>query len=151
MSGAARRFLSDANPAVGVGLVPGVQSQPIVVLIVDDSQDDELASALASNDAAAANGYGAAWSAQINGERLTIKFHLIRRGEEWERRWTYPEPGGGVLNAITANRHHVAIVPVVGDLSEFVREGNGAAIIVDVQPSRAVSSARAVAVPTTAQ
>ncbi len=151
MSSAARRFLADANPAIGVGLVPGVQRQPIVVLIVDDSEDTGLASVLASKEAVAANGYGGAWSAHINRDRLTIKFHLIRRGEQWERRWTYPEPGGGVLNAITANRHHVAIVPVVGDLSEFVREGNGAAIIVDVQPSRAVSSARAVAVPTTAQ
>ena len=88
-----------------------------------------------------ANGYSGAWSAQIDGERLTLEFHLIRRGEEWERRWTHPEPGGGVLNAITADSHHVAIVRVIGDLSGFVRDGNGAAIIIDVQPSGAVSSA----------
>jgi len=152
MSGAARRFLADATPAIGVGLVPGVQKRrPIIVLIVDDSDDDELACVLASKEAVAADGYRGAWSAQVNGERLTIKFHLVRRDEEWDRRWTYPDPGGGVLNAITADSHHVAVVPVIGDLSEFVREGQGGAIIVDAQASGAVASARAVAATTTAQ
>jgi hypothetical protein len=47
-----------------------------------------------------------------------------------------------VLNAITAGAHHVAIMPRVGDLSEFVREGVGGGIIVDTPPSGAVASAR---------
>jgi hypothetical protein len=142
MSVAAHHFLADASPAVGIGLVPGLRRPPAIVLIVDDSKDYELASVLASTQAVD-NGYGGAWSAQIDGEQLTIQFHLVRRGEEWQRRWTYPEPGVGVLDAITANSHHVAIVPAVGDLSGFVRDGNGGAIIIDVQPSAAVSSARA--------
>jgi hypothetical protein len=142
MSDAASRFLADANPANGVGFVPHAQGQPIVVLVVDDSDDGELARVLADNDAVAGADYGGAWSAQVNGERLIVKFRLIRRDGEWERRWTYTDPGGSVLDAITAGSHHVAIMPLVGDLSEFVREGLRGGIIVDAPASGAIASAR---------
>ena len=139
------RFLATANPATGVGLVPRAQGLPIVVLVVDDSKDDELSSLLASGDSVVASELGGTWSAQVNGEQLVIKFHLISRDGAWERQWTYPDPGGGVLDAITSGGHHVAILPAVGDLSEFVRKGSGGGIIVDAKASRAIASAYAVA------
>jgi len=136
------RFLADANPASGVGFVPRARRQPIVVLVVDDSDDSELASLLAGEQEVAAAAYEGSWSAQIDGSALVIKFLLARRGGGWERRWTYPDPGGSVLNAITAGVHHVAIVPLIGDLSDFVRDGLRGAIVVDAQASESIASAR---------
>ena len=73
---------------------------------------------------------------------VIVKFRLIRRDGAWERKWTYTDPGDSVLNAITAGTHHVAIMPLVGDLSEFVREGLGGGIIVDAPASGAIASVR---------
>src|ERR1700689_1425608 len=104
MSDVAVRFPPFATPAVGVGLVPRRQAKPLIVLLVDDSGDDELASVLASTQAA--NGrYEGAWSVQVIDERLTIGFRLMRRDDEWEREWTHPEPGASMLHAITARDH----------------------------------------------
>jgi len=144
MSDVAVRFPAFASPAVGVGLVPRRQAKPLIVLIVDDSRDDELASVLASTETAAGR-YEGAWSVQVIDERLTIGFRLMRRDDEWQREWTHPEPGASMLQAITARDHHVAIVPVIGDLREFVREGHGGAIVVDTAAAGAVVSAEALA------
>ena len=149
MGDVALRIVADANPAVGVGLIPRMHAKPLVVLIVDDSDDGELASVLASTEGAA-DGFDGAWSAQVNDEGLTISFELIRRGYGWEREWTHGEPGDSILNAISARDHHVAIVPVIGDLSKFVREGRGGAIVVDTRASDAVAAARVVAGATAA-
>jgi hypothetical protein len=142
MSDAASRFLADANPASGVGFVPRAQGHPIVVLVVDDSDDGELACVLAGNYQVAGTGYRGAWSAHVNDERLIVKLRLIRRDGQWERQWTYTDPGGSVLDSITAGTHHVAIMPLAGDLSEFVRDGVGGGIIVDAPASGDIASAR---------
>jgi hypothetical protein len=144
MSDVAVRFLAYASPAVGVGLVPRRQAKPLIVLIVDDSNDDELASVLASTETAA-GGYDGAWSVQVIDERPTIGFRLMRRDREWQREWTHPEPGASILHAIAARDHHVAIVPAIGDLSEFVREGRSGALVVDTEAAGAVVSAQAIA------
>jgi hypothetical protein len=144
MSDAAVRFLAYGRPAVGVGLVPRRQAKPLIVLIVDDSGDDELASVLASTEAAAGK-YEGAWSVQVIDERLTIGFRLMQRDNDWEREWTHPEPGASILHAIAARDHHVAVVPVMGDLGEFVREGRGGAIVVDTEAAGAVVAAQALA------
>jgi len=142
MSDAACSFLADSSPANGVGFVPRAQNLPIVVLVVDDSDDDELARLLAGRDVVAARDHDGAWSGQVDCDGLIVKFSLIRHDGAWERKWTYTDPGDSVLNAITAGAHHVAIMPRVGDLSEFVREGLGGGIIVDAPPSTAIASAR---------
>jgi len=143
VSDAASRFLADTSPADGVGFVPRAQGQPIVVLVVDDADDGELARVLAGNHAVGGNDYGGTWSAQVNGEGLIVKFSLIRDDGAWERKWTYTDPGdSSVLNAIAAGAHHVAIMPLVGDLSEFVREGLGGGIIIDAPASGAIASAQ---------
>jgi hypothetical protein len=142
MSDADCGFLADTSPANGLGFVRRAQNLPIVVLVVDDSDDDELACLLAGGDVVVATDHDAAWSAQVNGEGLIVKFSLIRHDGAWERKWTYTDPGDSVLNAITAGTHHVAIMPLVGDLSEFVREGLGGGIIVDAAASGAIASAR---------
>jgi hypothetical protein len=150
MNDAAYRFLADANPASGVGFVPRAHKQPIVVLVVDDSGDDELASALAGGDGMAAADYVGAWSAQADGRRLIVKLRLTGRDGGWRRQWTYADPGGSVLKAITAGSHHVAIVPLIGNLGAFVRDGLHGAIIVEADALNATTETRellAVAVP----
>jgi len=141
MSEALDRFLADASSASGVGFVPRARRQPIVVLVVDDSEDPALASLLAGGEGVATD-YDGSWRAQIDGSELVVKFLLTRRDGGWERQWTYTDPGGSVLNAITADVHHVAIVPLIGDLSDFVREGLRGAIVLDVQASKSIASAR---------
>jgi hypothetical protein len=141
MSDAVDRFLADAKPASGVGFVPRARSWPIVVLVVDDSDDTELASSLAAVKSVAASDYDGSWSAMVEGTRPIVKFRLIRRDGKWARQWTYRDPDGSVLNAISAGLHHVAIVPLVGDLSEFVCEGLRGAIVVDAQASEPIASA----------
>jgi hypothetical protein len=126
----------------GVGFVSRPCGQPIVVLMVDDADDAELASSLAGEESVAATDLDGSWSAQVDGARLIVEFRLIRRDGEWERRWTCTNPGGGVLNAISAGFHHVAIVPLVGDLGEFVREGVRGAVVIEAQASGAVTAAR---------
>jgi hypothetical protein len=148
MSDALDRFLADASPASGMGFVPRARAQPIVVLVVDNSGDSELTSLLAGEVDVAATDCDGSWSAQVDGTGLLVKFLLARRDRGWARRWTYSDPGGSVLNAITAGVHHVAIVPLIGDLSDFVSEGLRGAIVVDVQASASIASARDhVAVP----
>jgi hypothetical protein len=141
MSAVALRIVTDTRPAVGVGLVPRMHAKPLLVLIVDASDDGELASVLASTERAA-DGFDGAWTARVDDARLTISFQLIRRDDGWEREWTHAEPSGSILDVISARDHHVAIVPVIGDLSEFVREGQGGAVVVDAQASWAVASTR---------
>jgi len=147
MSDAAVRLGAGAVPAVGVATVPRAQANAFVVIVVDDSDDQELACVLASADEA--TGYGGAWSAQVSSRELHIRFHVVRRGAAWERLWTCPNPSEDVLDAVTAGAHQVAILPLVGDLSQFVEEGVGGGLMIEAQASRSVAAARAV-LPATA-
>jgi hypothetical protein len=72
MRDAACSFLADTGPANGLGFVPRAQNLPIVVLVVDDLNDDELARLLAGRDVAVANDHDGAWSAQVHGEGLIV-------------------------------------------------------------------------------
>ncbi len=111
------------------------------MLVVDDSDDPELTSLLAGGEGVAPTDYDGSWSAHTDGDGLVVEFLLAGRDRGWERRWTYTDPGGSVLNAIAAGVHHVAVVPLVGDLSDFVREGLRGAIVLDVQASESISPA----------
>jgi len=148
MSDLAMRLGAGAVPVVGVATVPRAGGQPFVVIVVDDADDQELACVLASADEA--TGYGGSWSAQVSSRELHIRFHLVRRGAAWERQWTCPDPSQDVLDAVTAGAHHVAVLPLVGDLSRFVEEGVGGGLMIEAQASRSVAAARAVLPATTA-
>jgi hypothetical protein len=69
----------------------------MLVLVVDDSADDELVSVLAAANMVPAHGYGGAWAAQVTPGVLTIKFTLVRLGGGWERAWTFPNPPDELL------------------------------------------------------
>jgi hypothetical protein len=135
------RFLADASWASGMGFVPRARRPPIVVLVVDDSDDSELACSLSGGEGVAATDYEGSWSARVDDTGLVVKLLLARRDGGWERRWTYADPGGSIINAITTGVHHVAIVSLTGDLSDFVREGLGGAIMVDVPASASIAEA----------
>lgn len=149
MSDAVDHASVDATPARGMGFVPRAGRQPIIVLVVDESDDAELALLLGGGEGVAATDYEGSWSAHDDGMRVIVEFRLLRRGGEWERQWKYTDPGGSVLNAIAAGTHHVAIVPLVGDLSEFVRDGLRGAIVIDAQASGPITSRRDLLAPST--
>lgn len=120
----------------------------MVVFVVDDSQDDELTTAIAEVSNVPADGYGGAWAAQATTQDgLTmVKFVLIRLGSGWERAWTLPSPPAEMLDAITGGAHHVAILPreLASDLDELNVASLGGSLIVEAQPSEAVAAARSV-------
>lgn len=130
---------------LGAAVLPRVTPElPMVVLVVQDADDDELVSVLSEATMVPAEGYGGGWAVQIAEGALTIKFHLIRLGGGWERAWTYPDPPDVMLHAVTGGEHHVAILPreLAGDLGELNPASLGGSIIVEVQPSESVSAAR---------
>ncbi len=117
----------------------------MLVLVVDDSADDELVSVLAVANIVPAHGYGGAWAAQITPGVLTIKFTLVRLGGGWERAWTFPNPPDELLGPIIGGAHHVAILPreFAGDLSKLDPVTLGGSIIIEAVASEAVAAARA--------
>jgi hypothetical protein len=142
-------FLDGTNPALAGALVPRAAPQiPMVVFVVDDSEDDELTTAIAEASNVPADGYGGAWAAQATSkDGLTeVKFVLIRRGGGWERAWTLPSLPADMLDAITGGAHHVAILPreLAGDLNELNLASLGGGLIVEAEPSEAVAAARSV-------
>jgi hypothetical protein len=140
-------FLDGTNPVLGAAVVPKVPSElPIVVLVVEDADDDELVSVIAAATMVPAEGYGGAWAAQVTQGGLTIKFHLIRLDGSWERAWTLPDPPDEMLDATTGGAHYVAILPheFAGELDELKKASLGGSIIIEAQPSESIATARGV-------
>jgi hypothetical protein len=138
-------FLDGANPVLGAAVMPREAPHlPMVVLVVDDSGDDELAAVIAEATNVPADGYGGGWAAQVTQDTLTVKFILVREGAGWERAWTFPDPPADMLDAITGGEHNVAVLPreLAGDLTELNPASLGGSIIIDAQPSEAVTAAR---------
>lgn len=140
------QFLQGANPVLGMALVGDV-----VILVVDDSEDDELVAEIAQEveaDIVPSQRFGGGWSTQakLMSKTLLLKFHLIRIGGGMERQWTVPEAPAGILDAISEGPHYVAVLPreLAGDLTEVNPASVGGAMIVQVVGgSEAVSKARA--------
>jgi hypothetical protein len=138
-------FLDGANPVLGTAIVLRDEPElPIVVLVVEDSEDDELVSVMAEATDCPATGYGGAWAAQVKPDGLTIKFLLIRLGGGWERAWTFPNPPEQMLDAIGGGPHHVAILPreLAGDLDKLAPASLGGSVIIEAQASESVRAAR---------
>jgi hypothetical protein len=139
-------FYERTTEALAVALVPRDDDIPLVLLVVDDSGDDELVSVIAAAEMVPAVGYGGGWGAMVqggaDGMQLTVKFLL--KGEEWERQWMLPDVTAEILRAITGGPHNVAVLPkeLAGDLNAPVERARVAgALIVEARASDAVRKA----------
>jgi hypothetical protein len=94
-------FLAGANPILAVALV-----RDVVVIVVEDADDDELTSVFAEATNVPADGFGGAWSAQVDEEGTTAKFHLIRLGGSVERQWTIRPLPAEILTRVINDTHY---------------------------------------------
>ena len=117
---ALRSPLSDAPLANGVGVVPG-SDPPVVLLVVDDSADDELVSIFAREDMVPAPDYGGGWSSSLTSG--IVRFTLERVSGGFRRDWRLPGLTAEIAGA-TSVAHLVALAPaeLAGDRQHFTVE-----------------------------
>ena len=109
----------------------------MIVLVVDDSDDDEIASIVAREDHVPAEHFGGVWGAGQRDGYWLIGFHLIELGGGVERQYFTDNIHRELLDAILDVPHLVAVLP-----AEFAGDANtgedlaprlGAALIVECQ------------------
>ena len=84
---------------------------PIVVLVIDDSADDEVTSAVAEERRVPSDRFGGLWgSGQRNGNWL-VAFMLIEHGGGLERQWFTDNIHRELLEAALEVPHLVALLP----------------------------------------
>jgi hypothetical protein len=89
----------------------------IIILVIDDSEDDELIGVIAREDHVPSPNFGGVWgSGQSRGHWL-VAFHLIQLGGGVERQWFTDNIHRPLLEAVLDVPHFVAIVPkeIAGD------------------------------------
>lgn len=123
--------------ALGEG---GAKRTPTLVLVIDDSNDIDLMTAIAQGGAQS-RVFAGAWSALIDGDGDVARFHLIEVVGDLERSWTLPDWASAQLT-VAQGEHLVALLP-----RELAGDGDGdmsatvlaSALIVRVAPSEAVA------------
>jgi hypothetical protein len=134
-------FLEGTSPALGIALVVG-SDPPLIILVVNDSMDDELVSVIAHATNAPADDFVGAWAARLY-PAITVRFTLARLSGGFERQWTLDAVNHEIAKA-TSVQHLVAVLPdeIAGDLSRFTDLSRlGAAVIVSTSRSPALIAA----------
>lgn len=115
-------------------------SGPIVVLVVDDQDDDELASIVACDDMAPSEHFGGVWGTGQRGGYWLVAFMLIELGagdHGVKRRWVTANIHRPLLEAIVEVPHLVAVMPaeIAGDArtAEDLLLRLGGSLLVEVE------------------
>lgn len=108
----------------------------IIIVVVDDSADDELTAIFAREDHVPSASFGGVWgSGQADGCWLVV-FHLVELGGGVERQWFTSNIHRPLLEAVLDVPHLVAIVPeeIAGDATtaEEIAPRFGGALILEV-------------------
>jgi len=133
-------FYERTKPTLGVAPVPRNPPElPVLVLVVDDADDDELVAIMAEVDEVPASGFRGDWGNVLESSPdgpVTFKFRL-RRDDGSERAWTYEGPPKEMVDLIASGNHDVAILPreLAGNLSDFNPLALAGALIVEVEMS----------------
>jgi hypothetical protein len=116
-----------------------IPEQPsVIALVVDDSDDDGLASLFAIEQVVPSPRFGGIWRA-ADGEYPAVSFQLDEHGageDSVERRFTIEAAEQALLETIVRVPHYVAIVPweIAGDASGvFLLPRLAAALFVEVK------------------
>ena len=109
----------------------------MIILVVDDAEDDELAAIVARENMVPADHFGGVWGAGERDGYWLVGFHLIELGGGAERRFFTDSIHRELLDAVLDVPHLVAIMPreIAGDAhsAEDVAPRLGGALIVEVQ------------------
>jgi hypothetical protein len=100
-----------------MGMAPRA-ALPIIVLVVDDRDDDELVSIIARERLVPSAGFGGVWGAGRRGGQPVVALQLSERdGGDMQRRWFTQDIRRELLAMIVVVPHLVAIMPneVAGD------------------------------------
>jgi hypothetical protein len=109
----------------------------IIVLVVDDSDDDELTGVIAREDRVPSPNFGGVWgSGQAEGHWL-VAFHLIQLGGGVERQWFTSNIHRPLLEAVLDVPHLVGILPeeIAGNAktAEEIAPRLGGALLLEVE------------------
>jgi len=140
---------SDKAPTLEVlrtAVVPATdESPPVLVLVVDDSADDALTTAIAEEGMVPSEGFSGAWSVSVRvrergPETDAATFLLIEHGGGMERRLVLSDWIADHLEVTARGDHFVAILPEeFADLDELNINALGGALFVEVEPSPSVA------------
>jgi hypothetical protein len=83
----------------------------IIVIVVDDHDDDELVSRIASEGNVPSEHFGGVWGAGQRDGNWVVGFHLIELGGGLERRWLTDNIHRELLDAVLKVPHYVAVMP----------------------------------------
>jgi hypothetical protein len=97
------------EPAVRCHLIRASGSPAIIVWVVDDSADDDLAAAFARESAVPSPRFWGVWGVGETGN--SIAFRLIDRDTHRERTWSLDTFGPPLLGAILEVPHIVVVHP----------------------------------------
>jgi hypothetical protein len=97
--------------AVRCHLIRAAGAPPIIVWVVDDSADDDLTAAFASETAIPSPRFWGVWGASESGGADAIAFRLLDRDTHRERTWWLDVFGPPLLGAILEVPHVVVIQP----------------------------------------
>jgi hypothetical protein len=97
--------------AVRCHLVRAAGTPPIIVWVVDDSADDDLTAAFASESAVPSPRFWGVWGAGNNHDADAIAFRLVDRDTHRERTWWLDAFGPPLVGAILEVPHVVVVQP----------------------------------------
>jgi hypothetical protein len=83
----------------------------VIVLVVDDSADDEITALVASEGNVPSEHFGGVWGTGQRDGTWLLAFHLIELGGGVERRWFTDNIYRELLEAILDVPHYVALMP----------------------------------------
>jgi hypothetical protein len=108
----------------------------IIIVVVDDSADDELTAIFAREDQIPSAGLGGVWGSGQAGGHWLVAFQLVELGGGVERQWFTSNIHRPLLEAVLDVPHLVAIVPeeIAGDAktAEEIAPRFGGALILEV-------------------
>jgi hypothetical protein len=113
------------------------QDEPsVIVLVVDDSADDEITARVASEGNVPSEHFGGVWGTGQRGGCWLLAFQLVELGGGVERQWFTDNIYRELLEAILEVPHYVALMPseIAGDARtrEDVLRRLGGALFVQV-------------------
>lgn len=81
------------------------------MLVIDDSEDDDIAGVCARENMAPSDSYSGVWRSGERDGSYLADFHLVELGGGLERRWVTDNIHRPLLEAIVTVPHLVAIMP----------------------------------------
>lgn len=132
----ASELLPEPRDLIRWMLWPDLNGTPLIVLVVDDSDDDEMASVFASETTVPSPNFDGVWGTGERDGNWLVAFRLGRIGGGTDRVWVTDNIHRPLLEAILELPHLVAVVPeeIIGDatLQEDVARRLGSALILEV-------------------